>query len=189
MRMGSYDQADKDIKEAIKLDPTNGSLYDYAALIATRLKHYEEAIGLAQEAVKRNIEGSITSGYRVMGISYYALNDAQKSIENFSKAIEQQDELENHYLRGVVYDSIGKSQEALSDFAVAVKWDPDLQSAYKRMAVIYTRTGQKSKATAILAVARVRLKSKLTRATLDWVPLDLSDEQMRALIKNPKASI
>lgn len=187
MRMGKLEQADKDIKEAIKLDPENGSNYDYAAIIATHLKHYDEAIKLAEDAIKKIHSGGTTSGYRCMGIAYHALKDDQKSIENFDKAIKQQEDLEDRYLRGAVYDSMGKSQEALADFAAAVKWDPDLQSAYKRRAVIFTRLGQKAKANAELTTANERLKSKLTRSSVDWIPLDLSTEEMRALVKNPKA--
>jgi tetratricopeptide (TPR) repeat protein len=187
MRMGNYEQADKDIKEAIKLDPENGSMYDYAAIIATHMKRYDEVIKMADLAIKHNYPGGTTSGYRCLGIAYHALKNDQKSIENFDKSIKQQEDLEDRYLRGAVYDSMGKSQEALVDFAAATKWDPDLQSAYKRRAVIYTRLGQKAKANAELSAAKERLKSKLMRGTVDWIPLDLSAAEMPALVKNPKA--
>lgn len=188
MRLGKYEEAEKDIKEAMRLDPENFSMFDYGAIIATHLKHYDDTLSRSEEAIKKKLPDSKIAVYKCMGIAYQGKKDDKKAIEYLTKAIAEEDGLEERYLRGAAYDSVGNSEEALSDFAAAIQWDPMLLSAYKRRAVIYTRLGQKGKANAELEAAKESAKKKLMRSQIDWIPLDLSAAEMRVLEKNPRAS-
>ncbi|MBA3859689.1 MAG: hypothetical protein C0508_03110 [Cyanobacteria bacterium PR.023] len=188
MRTGKYEEAEKDIKEAMRLDPDNGSMFDYGAIIATHLKHYDDAISRSEEAIKKNHSDLKIEVYKFIAIAYQAKKDDKKAIEYLTKSISQIDGPEERYLRGAAYDSVGMSEEALADFSSAIQWDPMLMSAYKRRAVIYSRLGQKGKENAELAAAKQNAKKGLARADIDWIPLDLSAQEMKVVEKNPRAS-
>jgi tetratricopeptide (TPR) repeat protein len=61
---------------------------------------------------------------------------------------------EPHYLLGTVYDSEQRYQDALRELQRVVKIEPGYSPAHSRLAVLYSRTGDKAKAMQEASIAK-----------------------------------
>ena len=88
--------------------------------------------------------------YFKRAFAYGKTEQYDKSIENYNKALDRQD---NDYYKatiyinlGVLYRYLGQKEKAIEYYQKAIKLDPEYARAYSNLGVVYDDLGQKEKA-------------------------------------------
>lgn len=186
---GKFAEADKYILEAIKADPENCPFWEYAAIYAYRQGHVEAAIERATQSInKKGAEGKPSTAYVIRALGYHRHGHLQKAIADLNEALKlEPSNVEALYLKGVCLDEARKPKEALDAFAEALRWEPTLHSAMKRRLAIYMRLGDKANAKRELEAFDKQAKARAMTSAKDWIPSDLSTDQVKRIVQNPKA--
>ncbi|UCC95153.1 MAG: tetratricopeptide repeat protein [Candidatus Omnitrophota bacterium] len=93
------------------------------------------------------------SSYRVhnnLGKTYSALNQKEKAITSYRRAIELEPEYAESYNNlGLIYYHIGDSQTAVEFFKKAIDVNPNSVSAYTNLGFVYSELGKRNEAMAL----------------------------------------
>lgn len=121
------ENAIKDYKIAIKLDPNNSSAYNGLALQYGKLENYETALDYFNNAIEKDSSNMLA--HRNKGNLFKKKGENLKAIENYNKALNIQPN--NSYtleLRGDAFSNLNKYKEALSDYREAKRLNPKAYS-------------------------------------------------------------
>lgn len=186
---GKFEEADRQVLEAIKLEPESFAYWETAAVYAYRLGHTKEAMERATKAIDlKGKDGKPSTAYLIRGMIYRQEKQFQKALAEFDECLKvTPDDVEASYFKGACLDALGKSDQALAAFNEALRWEPNLQSAIKRRLAIYMRRGDKANARKELALSETQAKSKIMASKKDYIPSDLSTDQVKNIVQNPKA--
>lgn len=185
---GRFADADRLVMEAIKLEPENYAYWEYAAIYAFRQGHEKEAMERAAKSISlKGTDGKPSTAYLIRGMVYRHEGQYQKAIAEFDETLKlYPDNVEARYYKATCQDALGQSNDALATFGDVLRWEPTLQSAIKRRLAIYMRRGDNSNAKKELANSQTQAKSKLMSSAKDWIPSDLTTEQVKKIVQNPK---
>lgn len=186
---GRYADADRLILEAIKIHPENCAFWEYAAIYAYRQGHVKDAIERATRSINlKGTDGKPSTAYLIRGMAYRQEGQFQKALSDFDDSLKISPEnTEALYFKGATLDALGKPKEALAAFAEVLHWEPPLQSAIKRRLAIFMRLKDQANARKEMAQSEVQAKSKMMMSAKDWIPTDLSTDQVKKIVQNPKA--
>jgi tetratricopeptide (TPR) repeat protein len=187
---GRYADADKLILEAIKIHPENCPFWETAAIYAYRQGHVKEAMERATKSISliTGTESKPSRAYLIRGMAYRREGQLQKALADFDECLKiSKEDVEALYFKGSTLDALGKPKEALAAFAEVLRWEPPLQSAIKRRMAIFMRLKDQANARKELAQSETQAKSKMMMSAKDWIPSDLSTEQVKTIVQNPKA--
>lgn len=186
---GKYEEADKKMDEALKVEPDNQAYWEYAATCAYKAGNDEKALERATTCLeKKGASGPPSNANLVRGMVYRKQGKYEKAIEELNTCLKTDtSNVEAFYFKGVCFDAQGKPQEALAAFNEALRWYPTLQSAIKRRLAIYMRLKDRAAAKRELERSAQQAKVKVMTSKIDWIPIDLSTAQVQAIEKNPKA--
>ena len=167
-KAGKYEEAVKDLTQAVKLSPDWDDPHYVLALSLTELGRLKEAIEEFKQVVKTAIkdEPKILAYYN-MGNAYADLGQYKEAIEAYQKAIQinaKSDEPQKlskpHNNLGLAYAASGQLAEAVAEFNQAVQLRPDYAEAHFNLGVAYLQLGRKHEAEEQQRIL-VRLKSEL----------------------------
>ena len=85
-------------------------------------KDYASAIADADRALV--LDPKMARAYNLRGTARRAAGDPRKAIEDFSKAVEFEPNLDNYFQRASTYQRIGDHARAIVDFDKAIEEDP-----------------------------------------------------------------
>ena len=133
-----YDEALRDLNEAIRLAPDRTSGYTNRAIAYVGLANYEAAIHDYCTAIEINPDdGTI---YLNRGFTLEKLSRFDAAIRDYDKAIAiNPADAQAYSNRGVVYEELQRREAAVRDFDRAIEIDVDYAKAYYNRGVTYER--------------------------------------------------
>lgn len=73
-----------------------------------------------------------------LGIAYWALGEKQKSLDNYSKAIQVDPKnFESYYARGVCFHFLNDPDKAISDYSKTIELNPSYEKAYYSRGLLF----------------------------------------------------
>lgn len=134
-QMKRYDEAEKNFRKAIELDPELWQVHNSLGIIYDYKKRYDKAIHEYNTAISlKPDEGFL---YNNLGVSHSLAAEYEKAINAFNKALET-----NYNNLGMALSKLGRYQEALEAFR---KGGNEAQ-AYNNLGCIYLEEGKFEKA-------------------------------------------
>ena len=122
--MQDYESIKTTVEEAKKKDKMTASSLLIEGILLFSEEKYEEAVTA--------LSASIDTGNIVLGAHYYrglsrlAMNDYEKAAEDFTEALQWEDNMyECLFNRGVCYYALGENEKALVDFQNVMDNSPE----------------------------------------------------------------
>ena len=110
-----------------------------------RLENYDKALEYYTKEINLNQDDHLP--YLVRAELYaFNINDNEKAVSDFSKAIELDSSASNYYKRAWFYNDIGDYSKALLDYNKALELDPDNMEILFNRAYNYEELGEYEKA-------------------------------------------
>jgi tetratricopeptide (TPR) repeat protein len=143
--VGQMERAEKELKEAIELNPSFAEAYVNRGNTYASLKQFERAIADFDRAIELN--PSFAEAYVNRGNTYASLKQFERAIADFDRAIELNPSFAEAYVnRGNTYASLKQFERAIADFDRAIELNPFLAQAYKNRGNVYSVSGETEKA-------------------------------------------
>jgi len=137
---GMLEDALREMKEAIRLNPGWAEYYYKAAVILSRMNRYEEAGAMLDRAIGAN---PVNDKYRMlMGDMLMETGDDNAALEEYAEAARL--DPANHdafLLQGIILDSQRRFNEAIDMIRHAVVLRPDIPDLHYFLAVAYMDAG------------------------------------------------
>jgi tetratricopeptide (TPR) repeat protein len=129
-RSNQYEEAIKDFKKALELNPKYAGAYNNRGNVYHELKQYKKAIEDYKEALELNPNLTVT--YYNRGIAYCKLNKTEEAIEDYNAAIKLNSKYAKaYYNRGIAYYDLDNYEKAIKDFKKALELNPKDVEAYR----------------------------------------------------------
>jgi Tfp pilus assembly protein PilF len=156
LNCGQLDKARAECAEAIRLDPSYVSSYDFLAMVALRESKLDEAAENIRTAIRLNPKRA--SYYLVFGQILFLGGLPDQAAAQFKNALGlDPGSPAAHCWLGKCLVSQGKLSEARAELEEATRQDPAYAEAYYQMGVVYSMQGKTSD-----AVSRYRAALKLS---------------------------
>jgi tetratricopeptide (TPR) repeat protein len=137
---GDYQQALRDYKAAIQLDPNNPEAYFKSGIVQRRLNHPKEAIANYTTALRLNPR--FADAYNNRGLVKRQLSDPQGALADFTQALRVNSQHAQAYNnRGTTHSDLGNLKVALADYTQALRLNPDYSEAYFNRGVVRSSLG------------------------------------------------
>jgi protein O-mannosyl-transferase len=144
-KLGRYQDAIEEYKQAIKIKPGYVSAHSNLGDIYAKLGRYQDAIESSKQAIR--IQPDFVLAHHNLGVVYGNLGRYQDAIEEYQQAIRINPYLaEAHCNLGVAYYKLGRYQDAIEANKQAIRIKPDFVLAHYNLGVAYLVTGDKSSA-------------------------------------------
>ena len=161
---GWLDEAIKEFKKAIALDPESAHAHDNLATVYSEKKLYVQAIEEYLTALKLEPE-SATAHYNLA--CFLAAHAHETAIEQYKEAIDLDPEYPDAHLNlGMTYADMDRRDEAKSEFKAAIELDPGDPLARHELAALLMDEGDYRGAITLLNEV-VRLDEENYEAWLD----------------------
>ena len=119
-----YEQASAEAEYVLNLNPSNGGIYAGLASILSFLGRPEEALGLAEKALRLNPRLP-TWSLLPLGYTYYLTGRSEEAIAALKKSLNGSPaDLEAHLLLAAVYSELGRDAEAQTEVAEVLRINP-----------------------------------------------------------------
>ena len=146
-RLGNYDDALRDFREAIELRPDLPSPYYSRGVTRLLNQQFKEAIEDFDKFIRQ--ENKVADAFICRGLSYLHLKDTTRAYENFNTAIRTNRENPNGYnRRGGLYLQQERYKDAEADFNKAIACDSTYLLSYFNRALVYNATNRPMQALA-----------------------------------------
>lgn len=126
--LNDQEHAVADFSAAIEIRPRDPQAPIERASAYIDQKNYAAAISDAASAIA--LDPKLARAYNLRGTALRALGQAQKAIEEFTRAAELEPNADNFYQRGATYQILGDHKRAILDFTQAIALDPDKPQTY-----------------------------------------------------------
>lgn len=128
-------------------------LVNYSTLLLL-LDRLDEAIAVAQQALRNPHYGRPELAYTNLGLAYLKKGALPQAVEQFRAAIANQPDLpEAYYNLGLVYIRLGDREQAIGAFREAIRYRPSYIAAYSSLGKALLEAGRTEEAN--LALERV----------------------------------
>lgn len=143
LEMGDAERALTNLEHALKQDKDNVMAIYLMAIAQQRTGHENEAVRNFQKVIERyasltQVKSRFAEGYYYIGKCYFYLNDLEKALPNFEKAVEFDTEaVDYHYSFGMLYSdadaffalaetqhALGQNSSASANLKKALELDP-----------------------------------------------------------------
>ena len=131
-----YDQAAKQSREAVKVNPGQASAYSSLAFALAAAERWPELDAALAEA-ERNVPDDLSPYYQAGRALFNTGKDLPRAEHYFRKYLGQEPEGEAptlahaHWRLGLVFEKEGRKSEAVSEIQTALRLQPDLSEAKK----------------------------------------------------------
>lgn len=139
--IGDYEEAVRDLSEAIKLNPGDAFNYQSRAVNYHLLYRYSEALADFRRAIELSPDNA--GNYYLRGQVYYDVQDYQRAAQDYSAAIRHAPSHKNYYeVRGFAHLHLGDYDAMMDDFNRCVELEPKNSLTYYWRSVARLRIGQ-----------------------------------------------
>src|SRR6478609_3732242 len=119
---GWLDEAIKEFRKAIDLDPTSAHAHDNLATVYAEKKQFREALTEYLTAIRLEPD-SATAHYNLA--CFLSTHGAEMSVAEYKEAIELDPEYPDAHLNlGLTYADHGRVEEAMKELNTAIELDP-----------------------------------------------------------------
>ncbi|RJP28044.1 MAG: tetratricopeptide repeat protein [Candidatus Omnitrophota bacterium] len=133
---GKYEEAIKEFRDLIDIEPQSFEGYQNLGVVYAVLRRYDEAKDNFETALKLSPNSS--EPYIALGKLYDELQDYQKSLFYYNKATEIEPENAKLYFDiGMVYNYLSNPQKVKDSFSEAVRLDPNFALAHSGLGGVY----------------------------------------------------
>ncbi len=161
---GWVDEAAKEFRKAIELDPDGAHAHDNLATVLAEKKQYKEALTEYLTALRLEPE-SATAHYNLA--CFLSTHAGEMSVEQYKEAIElDPDYADAHLNLGMTYADLERRDEAKKELQIAINIDPQDPVARHELAALHMDDGDYRAAIALLNDV-TRLEPKNNEAWLD----------------------
>jgi len=121
--------------QAISTDPTLENGYYLLAMIYSDLGKIKEAISILEDGLERVSNSFLI--YFGLGYNYYLSGNYNKSIENYTRALEIRPDNYTFRKLGNVYKRMGKFDDALTAYNTSIELDPNYNYVFYCRASVF----------------------------------------------------
>jgi len=139
-RNGQLEEALQEFEKSVALMPGNFRALANLGVVYAKIGRYNESI----EALETSLDvRSYHKTFDKLGLVYFELNDEEKAILQFKKAIKIKSRYPKaHNDLGTAYGRLGKFDLALEEFSEAIRIDRDYADAHYNLGVLLEFLGQ-----------------------------------------------
>ncbi len=137
LRKGDTSMALEAIHQAILINPNLADAHTISGDIQMDSGNYNEAISAFNKALNKAPDD--TEIINRIARAYYLLNNKEKSLLNFQKAVLISGSYNNYHDLGVAYSKYGLNKEAISNLEKAVQINPSIAEAYYNLGNLYLK--------------------------------------------------
>jgi tetratricopeptide (TPR) repeat protein len=142
-----FDNAIKDLSEAIRLEPGNSNFYCLRGKARYGKHEYDQAMTDFNEAIRRNPRNLIALNDR--GVTFNAKEEFGKSLQQFAEVLRLDPRNALAFAnRGATWFDLEEYEKSLADFDRAIELDPKLSMAFTNRGRWYMKHGDYPKAQA-----------------------------------------
>jgi tetratricopeptide (TPR) repeat protein len=146
-QMGNSKEAYKVLDDAITSQPTNAELYYARGLFNSTKEKYNKALQDFDKAAALNPNFNPFGIALNSGIAYQSIEETDKAIENFTRAVEIDPKSSTAYhTRGLAYYTLENYKEAVDDFLQSNDLNPDNSVTTFNLGMAYYKLGDKENA-------------------------------------------
>ena len=133
--LGRHDDAEKEFKRAITLNPADVCAYQESGEMYYELGRYPETIA----AFKRIVTSAPRYGaYMYLGNAYIYAREFEPGVDAYKKAIQlAPNNVRAHHQLGIAYDYLRRYGDAAEAYKQALKLDPEHETARYSLAMAY----------------------------------------------------
>jgi Tfp pilus assembly protein PilF len=144
---GRLGPADEAYRMALQQDDVSPSVQvNYSTLLLQR-ERYDEAIALAQQALRHQTYGKPALAHTNIGLAYLKKGTLLPAEEHLRTALEYEPTLpEAHHNLGLVYAHEGKRAQAILSFREAIRARPSYAEAYASLGQLLLEEGRDDEA-------------------------------------------
>jgi len=134
------------------LQPGDASILVERGFVHLDQRDYPAAIADADRAV--TLDPKLARAYNLRASARRAAGDARRALEDFTKALKLEPNLDNYFQRAATYQLLGEHKLALADFNEAVAEDPQEAHIYYARAQSRAALGDSAGAQADILAGR-----------------------------------
>lgn len=132
LEMRKVDAAMKNFAKAYEMQPANNDVVKELSNLYFNNRQYQKAISLVQQC------SDCPNADRIMGMSYYNLEDYGKAVTLLQKALKRnEDDAEAAYTLGLTYLELENNKGAITQFEKAIKLEPSRNVWIYELALVY----------------------------------------------------
>lgn len=145
---GWYDEAIKEFKKAIELDPNSGHAWDNLAMVYAEKKQYREALDAHLKSVA--LEPEAAAGHANLA-SFLAVHGLEFAAAEYRQALELEADFPDAQLNlGLTLADLGQMEEATAAIRLAIEQEPTDPLAKQELAGLLMEEGDHRAAIALL---------------------------------------
>lgn len=145
LQLSDYAQAEKALKEVLKAEPKNATVYSSLAYVLNKQKKLEEAVELIRQGVA--VHPQHADLIALLADAQSALGRTDEAIANFQRATALKPSDKNLlYNLGTLFAQQGKLTEAAEALSQAIALDQNFANARINLAIVYDRKNEEAKA-------------------------------------------
>ena len=124
-----YPEAISELKEAVRLDPSNANAHNDLGLALKRNGDLSGAADQFRQALRLNPK--LASAYSNLGNILYARRDYRGAVEQYRAALQiQPNNADIHMNLGSAFDALGSRDQAIEQYKLAIKLQPGNANAH-----------------------------------------------------------
>jgi tetratricopeptide (TPR) repeat protein len=164
-RLGQYQEAIEPYKQAIRIQPNDGEIYNNLCFAYGKVGRFDEAIESCRQAIQ--LKPDLAEAQNNLGWTYQIVGRYQEAIQSCKEAIRlKPDFVLAHYNLGNNYSALKKYEEAIKSYKETIRIQFDYAEGHLNLGAAYFHTGRFEEAIVSYKQA-VRLKSSLPEAHLN----------------------
>ena len=176
---GDADAAIEDFDAALKLSPSDKSIYNNRGNALSVKHEYDEAIDDYDFAIL--LDAEFAHAYNNRGNAWRAKGEHDKAIADYDEAIKiDRDYAYAYSNRGNAWHSKGDHEKAISDYDEAIEIDPRYAHAFNNRGSSWSALGEHQKAIADYTQAiKLNPKNAFAHNNLAWLLATCADDELR----------
>ena len=155
--VGRVDEAEKEYRKAIRINPTLAEAHNNLGLLLENLKQYEEAEKEYRKAIelKNDLPDKGALVYNNLGVLLRHLKRLEEAEKEFREAIRiNPNRALAHYNLGASLDDLKRYEEAEEEYKEAIRIKPDFAAAHANLGILFSKTGKKEEAKKEFRIAK-----------------------------------
>ena len=142
MEPGNYQKAITHFNRALAISPRLGNVY-FERGVAHRLSN-ETDLALADFEQAIEVNGNFARAYSGLGSIYRERGDYRHAMEQYTKSLNIEPNVDAYYERGQTYESLGEHQKAIDDYNLAISVIRDAPAVYRARALARRNLGDEA---------------------------------------------